>query len=114
MNLTARELSRLANALNRMVYSIDTEGVTKTADRCDQIIALIDSLQWKHANCSLLYTAREAVANLSTDTRSFYIVARDIIRMANRQMEAEGGFWEKYSWKPLSTTLLTPGALVVN
>ena len=115
MNLHTQDLNQLAFTLSQIVQVIDFDGVDQTGDYQREALEQIDNFRGNDGNSvslmKLLTSTRNAVANLTEDTPSFYVAARDIIRMATRPTGDGGSFWEKYSWTPMTTTLLMPEVL---
>lgn len=111
MNISNRDLNKLAVLSTKIVNSISFPETGRTDKHCEMALRLIEKLESKYAKTGLLQSIKDAVLNLSDDTQNFYIVTRGLIRMVNKPFDFENANWNKLS-TPVSVIDTSPSAMV--
>ncbi|MBX2878685.1 MAG: hypothetical protein KTR32_02075 [Granulosicoccus sp.] len=86
MNISERDLTKLAILLNKTVYSADFPENGKYEEYAEKTLRLIDILERKYSNVSMLRSIRDAIEGISADKTGFYIVARDLLKMVHKSV----------------------------
>jgi len=86
MNISERDLTKLAILVNKTVQSADFPEDGKFEQYADKTRRLIRILERKYSGVSLLRSVRDAIDGIADDRIGFYAVARDLIRAINRKV----------------------------
>ncbi len=99
MNISERDLTKLAIMLNKTVHSADFPENGKYQEYAEKTLRLIDILERKYSSASILTSTRDAITSISENKTGFYIVARDLLKMVHksvrfREVPSEADFFD--------------------